>query len=544
MKKTIAAFFLILIMAMPTLVSAGSLDIIEQRTENDVVYVPLRQAAYARGVYVEWDGANRAVHLTGENGNTFTVFVDAVGGFIEDGTTWIPYERATEIFEALAEAGEQLSLLIDIETAAYLIERLESILDADDGNHWGICLRGPVVIVDTLSRHAVANMADVDGDIFVRQGNVYVGVLPEGTLIGNTASYFGGRLWGMITWGMVESMADDIDSVVNIMLHELFHAKQPYIFEGEWWNRPNAHMDGLDARISVRLEMNALLYALNAEGEQRVEAAFDAISIRAERRRLNPGADEEENIVEMVEGTAVYTEAALARDNLADRIALVQRYMDIIMGNSMRLFGYFTGALYGLLLDELEIDWRQGLRFDSDLGELLKNGLGFSEARPIDEIDLERYGYSEIRPIEEAWVAEHLRLIQAAFDALSGPLLLLDALGEFLEVESILVLHLQDIELNSADEFDYGREDVFPLNFGERTVFYGDFLYIADVGRLEVTGGFLMLWRAMRRHGIPAYEIEVDGNRIISPNWILTLNEGYELREVGGGHFGIGSINQ
>ena len=50
-----------------------------------------------------------------------------------------------------------------------------------------------------------------------------------------------------------------------------------------------------------------------------------------------------------------------------------------------------------------------------------------------------------------------------------------------------------------------------------------------------------MLWRVMWRNGIPAYEIEIDENRIISPNWILTLNDGYKLREVGGGHFGIGA---
>ena len=537
MKKTVEIFLLTFILAIPTLVLANSLDSITQRIENEVAYVPLRQTVYAHGVHVEWDGANRVVHLTGTNGNAFTVFVDVDAGFIEDGTTWVSYEFAAQILEALTK--EQILSPIDIEKAAYLIERLEAILYADNGNHWGISLHGPVVIVDTVSRQAVANMADVDGKIFTRQGSVYIGQLPERTLIGNTASYFGGRLWGMVTWGLVESRTYDIDSIVDIMLHELFHAKQPYIFEGEWWTSSNAHMDGLDARISVRLEINALLYALSATGEQRILAAHDAISIRAERRRLNPSADEGENIDEMVEGTAVYTEAVLARDNLADRIALVQKYMYADMGNTMRRFGYHTGALYGFLLDELGVDWRQGLRFDSDLGELLKNALGFSEVVPFNEIDLERYGYSEIRPIEEAWVAEYLRMKQAAHDALSGPLLFLNALGEFLEAEDILVLFLQDLELYSADEFDYGTEDVFPLSPDEQTIFFGDFIYVSDIGELEVTGGYLMLWRAMWRHGIPAYSIKTYGNRIIGSNWVLTLNEGFGLREVGGGHFGI-----
>ena len=431
------------------------------------------------------------------------------------------------------------------DTASYLLERLEVILDADGGYHWGIGLHGPVVIADAITRYAVANMPDTDGDIFTRHGDFYVGKLPEDVLIGNTASYFDGRLWGMVTWGLVEANADNLDVVLDTMLHELFHAQQPYIFKGTraliGINPP--HMRVAEVRINVRLEINALLHALRSTGDERLAAVYDALSIRAERRRNNDEiAAIYENSLEILEGTAVYTEAAMGRNNLGDRIALVEWHMDSSSNfNIVDQSGYFSGALYSLLLSEFAADWRASLSWDCDLAELLKAAVGFTEIIPFHEIDLERYDYSRIRLFEEAWAAETERLTEMAWDALSGPLLLIDAMGEFGQGrdEDVRLLFLQDLPLGAYDEFDYGQEDIYPIS-GERTVFYGDFTYAAEFGELEVTGGVLMLWRVMWRHGIPAYDIEVDGNRVIAPSWVLTLNEGFALREVGGGHFAIG----
>jgi len=444
------------------------------------------------------------------------------------------------------ENGDLAQFTISFDVANYLLERLDTILDADGGSHWGISLRGPVVIADVVTRYAVANMPDEDGTIFTRRGDIYVGRLPEGTHIGNTASYFGGRLWGMITLGLIEANSDNLEWVTDILLHELFHAKQQYIFEGErshtGINPP--HIRELDSRISIRLEINALLAALHATTEdERLENVHDALSIRAERRRLTDmNAALYEISFELLEGTAVYTEAVLGRNSLNDRIALVERYIAIDSDNVVEQFGYYSGALYALLLDEFAIDWRSGLNWGDDLALLMKNGLGISEVKPIDAVDLERYGYSVIRLFEEEWVAESKRLTQEAQSALSGSLLLIDAMGEFGQGhdEDVRILFLESLNVHAYDEFDYGDDEVFLLGLSdERTVFYGNFSYTAEFGELEFTDGFLMLWRAMWRHGIPAYSMEVDGNRIVGSNWVLTLNEGFGLREISGGHFAI-----
>jgi len=92
-------------MAIPTIVIARPLDEVPQRVENGVVYVPLRQTAYAHGATVDWHGETRTAHITFADGGTWTFSVDAlvseVGGFIEpSGVTWIPLDFAVQRFTA------------------------------------------------------------------------------------------------------------------------------------------------------------------------------------------------------------------------------------------------------------------------------------------------------------------------------------------------------------------------------------------------------------------------------------------------------------
>jgi len=113
MKKTkavILALALAFVIAIPTIATAHSLDEVPQRTENGVVYVPLRLTAYTYGATVDWHDETRTVHITFADGETWTFSVydvDALmGGFIESpGTTWIPYEFAVNMFGIMNEAG-------------------------------------------------------------------------------------------------------------------------------------------------------------------------------------------------------------------------------------------------------------------------------------------------------------------------------------------------------------------------------------------------------------------------------------------------------
>jgi len=439
----------------------------------------------------------------------------------------------------------QTSSPICFDTVSYLFEQLDAILDADGGSLWGIDLQGPIVFADATSRYAVANMPDVDGEIFTRQGNLYVGMIPEDIRIATWNVYLGGRFWAMVSWEQISTNADETEQNIGIMLHKLFHTHQHSLFEGLAYWAFNDHLDELDARISARLELNALLYAMRTTGEERSTTILDALSIRAERHRNNTDDVRGEVGHEIAEGTAVYTEVTLLFDNLEDRLRHIEGY--IHEEPDIRLFTYYTGAFYALLLDEFDVDWRTGLDWGDDLAAMLKVALGFERVIPFNEIDLERYGYSLIRPVEETWATEQGVLVQMAEEAFSGPLLIIDALGELNDWEAdIKLLNMDTFAPNNYDEFDYGQEEIYWSAYnpqGHRLiqpVFYGDFIYTGAFGQLEAKGGLILIWHLRLRHSIPAYDIEVDGNIITGPNWVLTLNDGFGLREVGGGHFAIG----
>jgi len=402
-----------------------------------------------------------------------------------------------------------------VENAEWLLSRLDEVLKRDNGTLWGVNLRAPFMIVNAFTRDVVANMPDNNGNL-EKQGDVYTGTLHETALIGTTATKVYDRWWGMMTWGFIDDFSDDLDYVVQVMVHELFHAWQFELFEGERRLQNNAHMDELDARISVRMEVNALMKALEATGFDRLAAIKDALSIRAERRRNFDSAALEENLFEISEGTAVYTDLMLTIN--INELRNIITYMELfiekqIHGQSMRTFGYTTGALYGFLLDELGADWKQGLRFDSDLGVLLQEAAGISELTPFENLDLELYGYSEITAFETEWLDYYERLLREANEIFNETLLRITSDGEIRDwnPDYAQVLHLQ------------GRE----------VAFYGRFSFKGDFGRLIVNDGFLLLGRTTSYYEISARNIETEGNRLVGLGWVIELNDDYELREAG-----------
>jgi len=270
------------------------------------------------------------------------------------------------------------------------------------------------------------------------------------------------------------------------------------------------HMATLNARISVRLEINALLAALHSTGDDRLAAIHDALAIRTARRRINTSnAALQENAIEIGEGTAVYTaEIRLPLDSMTDIVAYFEQYMETqIKGQAMRMFGYLTGAMYGVLLDELDVDWKQDLQWNTDLGALLQNATGFTTLAQVGTPDLERYGYTEVVAFETAWVENYERLILEAQELLSGPTLRIDRGGDFIyEDGSLLVLYL-------------------PRN---EVAYYGSFTFVGSFGYLVVSDGFIRLGP---HYLIPAQDIAIHENHVIGPDWEIWLYDDYEIRE-------------
>jgi len=401
--------------------------------------------------------------------------------------------------------------------AAEYIATMEAWFDADDGALWGVNLRAPFAFACGVTRYAVANMPDNRGIFERHESGLYVGILPQGIVIGTTATHVDDRMWGMMTWSFVEDFSDGTDYVARIMAHEVFHAWQPELFEGPetWFSRAAfAYMDTFDARVSVRLEINALKHALYSIGNERLAAINDALSIRAERRRRNFGAGANENVFEIAEGTATYTDIRLARSDVAGILEVIEIYTrQFDYGRVRHLFGYITGALYGFLLDEFNSDWKIGLTWGCDLGALLKEAAGIMELTPFAELDLELYGYTEIAAIEAEWAINYARLVQEAIEAFTGRTLRLDRrVGVIGDDRDVNILHITELGMSA-------------------TVIYGSFTFTFPGGKFTITDGFLLMGR-LGGSEFPAAGIEIDGNRITGQNWVLVLNDGYEVRFV------------
>ena len=472
---------------------------------------------------------------------TMLIFATACSTNIAEGELVMAQSPSIGQFEYTANIHtESNSSPICHDRALYLFEALNTIVDADGGELWGATLHGPIVFADVQSRYAVANMPDASGEIFARQGDVYVGVIPEYVPILSGNSEFGDTFWAVISWTDVGEHDSSSEWLMALMLHKLFHTRQHDLFTGAGNWGTNDHMEALDASISGRLEMNALLHALRSTGMERLISIHNALSIRYDRRyNNNELATNGEIWQEILEGTVTYTEVMLLFDNTEDRLKFIERAMHTTQ--RVTLFGYWTGALYGLLLDELNVDWRTGLTWHTDLAKLLQDSIDFGGVTPISEIGLERYGYFNIRLVEEARVAEIERMIQEVEEQFSGSLLLINVRGEFVaEIENTGSIRIGGgLAFPNFDEFDYGYEEIHPM-FGQDTfIAYGDFDFIGNWGILEVRNGFLGQWHLILRHSISAEGMVIDGNVIKGTNWVLTLNDGFELREVGGGHFGI-----
>jgi hypothetical protein len=252
---------------------------------------------------------------------------------------------------------------------------------------WGVPLDCPLLLADRRTRQVAAAIGDVEG-VLKREGALWVGHLPEGRGVANTAFDWAGRRWTMVAWPLPARRADR----AQLVAHELFHCIQPLL--GQEASSPvNAHLDTRQGRLWLRLEWRALEMALVHVGEARVEALRDALLFRAHRRSAFPTAGAEERALEQAEGLAEYTGlrgSGWPAGALAVRAAGALAQWDA-RPSFPRGFAYASGPAYGILLDEAGHPWREAALRGADLGDLAAAAHGV-EVRPVMPDELRRRG--------------------------------------------------------------------------------------------------------------------------------------------------------
>lgn len=257
---------------------------------------------------------------------------------------------------------------------AYFAEA-QTLCQADHGQLWGVSLCGPIMFVDPKSHFIVANQADTNGVLKAEDG-IFTGFLPMNINVSNTAFEWSGVRWTQMVWPLpVEERQRK-----TLIAHELFHRIQnqlnlPMLQGGE-----NTHLDTLEGRYTLQLELRAITRALRAQTDaERKNAIADAVLFRAERYRLFPEAAAQEQALEWNEGLAEYTGVLVGNPTPEQRI---DETLDDIsrLGEAstfVRSFPYATGPAYGLLLDRYAPGWHRSLKIGDGYDTLMEKALNY-----------------------------------------------------------------------------------------------------------------------------------------------------------------------
>jgi hypothetical protein len=277
------------------------------------------------------------------------------------------------------------------ELAKRYFEEATKLCERDAGRLWGVSLCGPMVIFDPVTKTRATSQPE-----------------PEGP-----PPRFPGYADGIVSWGGLQWFAwplwllpeNSAEARQQIMLHGLFHRIQPELafMQGMLGDGSNEHLDTLEGRFWMKLEWRALRRAVASSGSGRAEAIADVLAFRRERRRLFPGAAENERLDEIREGLADYTGVAAWANSPADArraaaaAAAAGESQPSLVGN----FESHSGPAYGVLLDDLLPGWRRHLRATSDLGELLASA---TKRPPTTDLAkaAARYDGATLRTAEEA----------------------------------------------------------------------------------------------------------------------------------------------
>jgi hypothetical protein len=375
---------------------------------------------------------------------------------------------------------------VDQQKAAVYFKEAAALCEREGGRLWGVSLCGPMVFADAATHTIATNQPAPDAK------------LPPAIGFANAAMDWGGVRWSTFVWQIVPA---DPHARARLMMHELYHRVQPQLGllppDGH-----NEHLDTIDGRYWLQLEWRALAKALGASGPARIAAARDALAFRQYRRKIIPGAEENERPLEINEGLAQYTGTVASSDASVEAVAdAIQQLADAVKpATFIRTFPYPLGAAYGLLLDAYSPGWTHRVKVTDDLGRLL---MAASKIEPsADAVAAAKlYGGAELRASEEKRdVEQKARVAELRKRFVEGPVL----------------------TTPRARNSSFTTAGMTPIP-GEGTV-YPSFRANDDWGSLEAATALMSTDRSKLTVPAPAH---TEGNILHGDGWTLTLAPGW-----------------
>lgn len=382
---------------------------------------------------------------------------------------------------------------VDQQRAQEFFKDAQVLCERDSGRLWGLSVCAPMVIGDLRTKTFATSQPPPDA--------------PRPSIVGlvNGPVQWGGVTWAAYAWDDLVNRTPQ--SRNEVLLHEMFHGVQKQlglvVFDPK-----NEHLDAVDGRYWLRLELRALADALRVSGVQRNAAVRDALTFRQARRLIYPEAASNERDLELNEGIASYTGTVLAAPSRGDATASALEILTSFdKGESfVRTFAYASGPAYGLLLDESSPGWQRALSSKDDLGSLLMNALAIQPSNQADSAAA-KYGGIELLAAEQQ--REQLRqdlIKDLKLRFVEGPVLVLPGGG--------------------GGYTDSRGAIVIP---GSGTVYFNSYRISGEWGTLEAEKGVLINSDGRKRR-VPAPIRREDGT-FYGDGWTFRPGTGWTVRE-------------
>ncbi|MCK5029500.1 MAG: hypothetical protein KAR57_07695 [Bacteroidales bacterium] len=236
-----------------------------------------------------------------------------------------------------------------------IFKDLKEYLTKENGKLWNHQLYGALLFVNQDNRIIIANEKDSKG-ILTKNGEIYAGILPNEINIANTAFDWNGKRWTMV----MLPLPKDYNERLNLLTHELFHRIQPEIGFANLHQKSCNHLDKLNGRIYLKLELEALKKALATTNEKlQKEHIKNALFFRNYRYQLFSQSKENENLLELNEGFAEYTGTTLSGRNDKDlRKHYIQAIENLYKNPTfVSSFAYRTIPVYGYFIRQKDENW-------------------------------------------------------------------------------------------------------------------------------------------------------------------------------------------
>ncbi len=410
--------------------------------------------------------------------------------------------------------GENTSSYFTPEKALQYFKSISEICDRDNGALWGKNLYGPIIFIDRTSRRIVANMPDKEGLLKGKDG-VFTGIYPKELLVSNTPVIYGGTLFAMTPL----PLEDDDFRIKTQAVHSLFHRLQKIAGTSSFDYNTN-NMDEKEARLWIKLEWKALRKALTSEGEEQKLAIRDALIFRGANRELYKKYAKDENLFENYEGLATFTYTLLCTQSSDEYKARIFENLDRVyqMQSYSRSYGFIHGALYASLLKEKGFDFSKIKTNEIDLGNSVRETYNIelpSVCRDVAGSLAVNYNIDEINKEEEQRLADLKESIHKQISIFTEKPVV------FIELES--------------PYFDFEPEDIHSLD--TLGTLYASIRVSDNWGKLTVSKGGCLLSNNFKFMRITARGFKANQKHISGEDWVLILNNDYELVAVNQNYF-------